>query len=41
VIAAVKESIFEWMDRIAASPHPGWWLFVLASCRELVLSDST
>jgi len=26
----LKEAIFEWIDKIAASPHPGWWLFALA-----------
>ncbi len=26
----MKEKLFEWIDRLAASPHPGWWLFALA-----------
>jgi len=26
----MKDRIFEWIDQIAASPHPGVWLFVLA-----------
>ena len=26
----MKDRIFEWIDQIAASPHPGWWLFALA-----------
>jgi len=25
-----KEGLFQWIDRIAASPHPGLWLFLLA-----------
>ena len=29
-VAAVKEQAFAWMDGLAASPHPGWWLFALA-----------
>jgi membrane protein YqaA with SNARE-associated domain len=27
---ALKDRLFEWIDQIAASPHPGWWLFLLA-----------
>ena len=26
----MKEHIFAWIDQLAASPHPGWWLFLLA-----------
>ena len=26
----MKERLFEWIDRIAASPHPDAWLFLLA-----------
>ena len=26
----MKDRIFEWIDQIAASPHPGMWLFILA-----------
>ena len=26
----MKDRIFQWIDQIAASPHPGWWLFALA-----------
>jgi membrane protein YqaA with SNARE-associated domain len=26
----MKEQIFAWIDQLAASPHPGWWLFLLA-----------
>ncbi len=26
----MKDQIFAWIDRLAASPHPGWWLFLLA-----------
>ena len=26
----MKDRLFEWIDQIAASPHPGLWLFVLA-----------
>ena len=26
----MKERIFQWIDTLAASPHPGWWLFALA-----------
>ena len=26
----MKDKIFQWIDQIAASPHPGWWLFALA-----------
>jgi membrane protein YqaA with SNARE-associated domain len=26
----MKERLFEWIDSIAAAPHPGWWLFGLA-----------
>lgn len=26
----MKERLFEWIDRIAAAPHPGMWLFLLA-----------
>lgn len=26
----IKESMFSWMEGLAATPHPGWWLFVLA-----------
>jgi len=26
----MKEHIFAWIDQIAAAPHPGWWLFLLA-----------
>jgi len=26
----VKETAFGWMEGLAASPHPGWWLFALA-----------
>ena len=25
----MKDAIFEWIDRLAAAPHPGWWLFAL------------
>ncbi len=27
---AIREWVFAWVDRLAASPHPGWWLFVWA-----------
>ncbi len=27
---AIKEALFNWIDRLAASPHPGLWLFILA-----------
>ena len=26
----MKERIFAWIDQLAAAPHPGWWLFLLA-----------
>lgn len=26
----MKEKLFAWIDQIAASPHPTWWLFLLA-----------
>jgi membrane protein YqaA with SNARE-associated domain len=26
----MKEQIFAWIDQLAAAPHPGWWLFLLA-----------
>ncbi len=26
----MKERIFQWIEALAASPHPGWWLFALA-----------
>lgn len=26
----MKERLFAWIEAIAASPHPGWWLFALA-----------
>lgn len=26
----IKESMFAWMEGLAATPHPGWWLFALA-----------
>ena len=26
----MKDRLFEWIDQIAASPHPGLWLFVIA-----------
>ncbi len=26
----MKERLFAWIEAIAASPHPGWWLFGLA-----------
>lgn len=26
----MKEKLFAWIDALAASPHPGWWLFLLA-----------
>ena len=26
----MKERIFAWIDSLAASPHPGWWLFLMA-----------
>ncbi len=26
----MKDRLFEWIDAIAATPHPGWWLFALA-----------
>jgi membrane protein YqaA with SNARE-associated domain len=26
----LKEKLFAWIDQIAASPHPSWWLFALA-----------
>jgi membrane protein YqaA with SNARE-associated domain len=26
----MREQIFAWIDQLAASPHPGWWLFLLA-----------
>ncbi len=26
----MRERIFAWIDAMAASPHPGWWLFVMA-----------
>jgi membrane protein YqaA with SNARE-associated domain len=26
----LKDQIFAWIDQLAASPHPGWWLFLLA-----------
>jgi membrane protein YqaA with SNARE-associated domain len=26
----LRETLFAWIDQIAASPHPGWWLFLLA-----------
>jgi len=26
----MKDRLFAWIDQIAASPHPGWWLFALA-----------
>jgi membrane protein YqaA with SNARE-associated domain len=29
-IDQVKDSLFGWIDQIAASPHPGMWLFLLA-----------
>ena len=29
-IHQIKDTLFEWMDQIATSPHPGWWLFLLA-----------
>jgi len=29
-IHQIKDILFEWMDQIATSPHPGWWLFLLA-----------
>ena len=26
----MKDRLFEWIDQLAASPHPGLWLFVIA-----------
>jgi len=26
----LKEKLFAWIDALAAMPHPGWWLFLLA-----------
>lgn len=26
----IKESMFAWMEGLAATSHPGWWLFALA-----------
>ena len=26
----MKEKLFAWMEQLASSPHPGWWLFGLA-----------
>ncbi len=26
----MKERLFAWIDSLAAMPHPGWWLFLLA-----------
>jgi membrane protein YqaA with SNARE-associated domain len=26
----MKEQLFAWIDQLAATPHPGWWLFLLA-----------
>ena len=26
----IKDTLFVWMEGLAASPHPGWWLFALA-----------
>ncbi len=26
----MKEKLFSWMEQLALSPHPGWWLFGLA-----------
>ena len=26
----MKEKIFAFIDQLAAAPHPGWWLFLLA-----------
>lgn len=26
----MKEQLFAWIDSLAAMPHPGWWLFLLA-----------
>jgi len=26
----MKEKLFAWIDSLAAMPHPGWWLFLLA-----------
>jgi membrane protein YqaA with SNARE-associated domain len=25
-----KDGLFQWMESLAQSPHPGWWLFALA-----------
>ena len=25
-----KDGLFQWMESLAPSPHPGWWLFALA-----------
>jgi membrane protein YqaA with SNARE-associated domain len=29
-VHGLKDQIFAWMDGLAASPHPAWWLFALA-----------
>lgn len=26
----MKDQLFAWVDQLAASPHPGWWLFAVA-----------
>ena len=26
----MKDKIFAWIEHLAASPHPSWWLFLLA-----------
>jgi len=26
----MKDRLFAWIDQLAASPHPGWWLFAVA-----------
>ncbi len=26
----MKDTLFAWIDQLAAAPHPGWWLFLLA-----------
>ena len=25
-----KDGLFQWMESLSQSPHPGWWLFALA-----------